>query len=86
MVDVNYGGWTHHWANSVLHQMLGGWTPSINGYDQTVHSRNYCYSSTSVEITDEVNPAIVFILFCFQFLCVIRLRVLILKKTRSRLC
>ena len=67
MVDENYDGWTHRWANGILHQMLGRWTLPVNDEDQAVQSGHYCNSSESVATTDEVNPSIVFVLFCFVF-------------------
>ena len=60
--------------------------PPVKGQDQTVQLGNSCYSSTSEVTTDEVHPAIMFV-FVFVFfvcvLCVIGLRVLLIKKTWS---
>ena len=60
----------------MLYLMLGGKTQPVNGHDQTVQSGSYCYSSVNVASFDEVNPAIVFVLFvcfvgCFLFVCLV---------------
>ena len=46
----------------MLHLMLGGRTPQVNGQDPIVQSINNCYSSIRMETLGEVKTAIV--IFC----------------------